>query len=322
MHSRRLSRSEILGRIKRMKSILILLHAIRVNQWIKNFSLYAAIIFTGRLFDPDLFVLTTIGFLIFSFLSSASYLFNDLLDAPLDRLHPTKKNRPIASGELSKSPAIVLFVFLAVSGLTTAYLVSLAFFLISLVFFAIHIIYSLWLKHHSLMDILSIASSFLLRVFAGEVITGLHIPIWLTFSVIFLSLFIASCKRRSELLVVGKTTRPALEHYRAQLLDFYNSTFATGAIIAYAMFTFLAQPPDFNPVIQDFLQFVFPQALGRKWLMVSTLPLIVVGIMRYAQLIYERLQGEAPERLVTTDKMLMTILALWGISVILFTYLL
>src|SRR3989344_974179 len=322
MHSRRLSRSEILGRIKRMKSILILLHAIRVNQWIKNFSLYAAIIFTGRLFDPDLFVLTTIGFLIFSFLSSASYLFNDLLDAPLDRLHPTKKNRPIASGELSKSPAIVLFVFLAVSGLTTAYLVSVAFFLISLVFFAIHIIYSLWLKHHSLMDILSIASSFLLRVFAGEVITGLHIPIWLTFSVIFVSLFIASCKRRAELLTVGKTSRPALEHYRAQLLDLYNSTFATAAIIAYAMFTFEAQTPSFNPVVNEFLQFVFPAALGRKWLMVSTLPLIIVGIMRYAQLIYEKRQGEAPEKLLATDKALLAVIGLWGLSVILFIYLL
>lgn len=302
--------------------VFTILRAIRVHQWIKNLSLFAAIIFTGNLFDPFFFVQTFYGFIVFCLLSSSSYLFNDMIDLPLDRIHPEKKNRPLASGTLSLKTAKVLFAVLAVGGIAGAFMLGYAFFLIALLFYTIHIFYSLLLKKHSLVDILSIASSFLLRVFAGEVLTGLHIPIWLTFSVIFVSLFIASCKRRAELLTGGKTTRPALEHYRAQLLDFYNSTFATGAIIAYAMFTFEAQSPNFNPVVNEFLQFVFPQALGRKWLMVSTLPLIIVAIMRYAQLIYERRMGEAPEKLLTTDKTLLVTIGLWGLSVILFIYVL
>lgn len=305
-----------------MKTVITLLHLIRVHQWIKNLSLYASIIFTGNLFKLDFLSIATIGFFIFCILSSASYVFNDLVDAPLDRKHPKKKFRPIASGEVTRTQAKIIFILLALSGLVGAFLLSTAFFLIVVVFFSIHIAYSLVLKKYALWDILSIASSFMLRIFAGEILTGLHIPIWLTFSVIFLSLFIASCKRRSELLTVGNTTtRPALEHYRAQLLDFYNSTFATGAIITYAMFTF-TEPVHFNSVIQDFLIFVFPAALGRKWLMVTTLPLIMVGIMRYAQLIYERELGEAPERLVTSDKILLGTVLLWGLSVVLFTYVL
>ncbi|MBI4130780.1 UbiA prenyltransferase family protein [Candidatus Roizmanbacteria bacterium] len=306
-----------------MNKLAGIIKVIRVNQWIKNLSLYAAIIFTANLFTPVFFLATTYGFFVFCALSSASYVFNDLVDAPYDRNHPRKRFRPIAMGTLSIQEAMIIFFILATLGLSVAYFLGIGFFLISTLFFLLHIGYTLWLKKHAILDIIAIASSFLTRVFAGEAITGLHIPIWLTFSVIFLSLFIASCKRRSELVAVGNKTRPALEHYRAQLLDFYNSTFATGTIITYAMFTFQAQAPDFNPLIHDFLLFVFPQALGRKWLMVSTLPLIVVGIMRYAQLIYEReAVGESPEKLVTTDKPLIATIALWGFSVILFTYIL
>lgn len=311
-----------------MKQIISLLNLIRVHQWIKNLSIYAPIIFTGKLLRPDSltvtphFFLATQGFFVLCALSSASYIFNDLHDAPLDRKHPQKHTRPIANGELSPTVAWVLFGLLTCGGLYYAFLLSFGFFFMCLIFFTIHITYTLWLKKYALWDILSIATSFMLRISAGEVLTGYHIPIMLTFCVIFLSLFIASCKRRSELIKVGEKTRPALEHYRAQLLDFYNSTFATGAIITYALFTFQAEPVNFNPLIQEFLEYVFPAALGRKWLMVTTLPLIIIGIMRYAQLIYERELGEAPERIVTSDKTLIAAVGLWGLSVILFMYVL
>lgn len=311
-----------------MKKLFAILKLVRVHQWIKNLSLFASVIFTGKLFRnqyftfSEFFELTILGFLVFCALSSASYIFNDIMDTSLDQKHPQKKLRPIASGAVTRTEAIILFVLFAAIGLYGAFLLKTSFFLISLLFFSIHIVYTLWLKRFALWDIVSIASSFMLRIFAGEVLTGLHIPIMLTFSVIFVSLFIASCKRRSELIKIGNQSRPALEHYRAQLLDFYNSTFATGTIITYALFTFEAEPVQFNPLIHDFLFYVFPAALGRKWLMVTTLPLIILGIMRYAQLIYERELGEAPERIVTSDKTLITIVGLWGISVILFTYIL
>jgi 4-hydroxybenzoate polyprenyltransferase len=311
-----------------MKKFRALLRLIRVHQWIKNLSLFASIIFTGKLFLnqyfilSDYFVLTVLGFFVFCILSSASYIFNDLVDVELDRKHPQKKLRPIASGIISIDEAKILFVVLAAAGLYGAFLLKPGFFFISLLFFTIHIAYTLKLKQFALWDIVSIASSFMIRIFAGEVLTGLHIPIMLTFSVIFISLFIASCKRRSELVLVGDKSRPALEHYRARLLDFYNSTFATGAIITYALFTFESAPVTFNPLIQDFLFYVFPAALGRKWLMVTTLPLVLIGVMRYAQLIYEGKMGEAPERILTSDKTLVAIVGLWGFSVILFTYIL
>jgi 4-hydroxybenzoate polyprenyltransferase len=306
-----------------MKKINDVIRLIRLNQWIKNLSLYAAIIFTGHLFDNEMFIISTAGFLVFCGLSSASYVFNDLVDVQFDRKHPQKKFRPIASGSVTKLEAQILYLILLTVGLFNAYLLGTGFFIISFMFILIHFGYTLWLKKHALFDIVLIASSFMIRVFAGETLTGLHIPIWLMFSVIFLSLFIASCKRRAELRNTGEKTRPALEHYRIQLLDFYNSTFATGTIVSYAMFTFLPAPEQFTPILNEFLEFVFPAAIGRKWLMVTTLPLVIVGIMRYAQLIYERITvGEAPERIVTSDKILIVTLGLWGLMVVLFTNLL
>lgn len=317
-----------------MSKVRAIIYLIRVHQWIKNLSLYASIIFSGKLFDlsyglpmgmpvlSEYFWLTTLGFIVFCLLSSASYVFNDINDIELDRKHPTKRYRPLASGKVTLNEARTLFIVLAVAGLLGAFLLKPGFFLISLIFFAIHISYTLWLKRFALWDILCIASSFMIRIFAGEVLTGLHIPIMLTFSVIFISLFIASCKRRSELVRVGNASRPALEQYRAQLLDFYNSTFATGTIITYALFSFEAEPIQFNSLIHDFLFYVFPAALGRKWLMVTTLPLVIIGIMRYAQLIYEGKMGEAPERIVTHDKTLIVTVGLWGLGVVLFTYVL
>lgn len=302
--------------------IYSILRLIRVKQWIKNVSLYAAIIFAGHLFDTEYFILTTKGFIIFCIISSASYIINDIVDAPLDRKHPIKKKRPIASGAVPVELGWILFIIFSLVSLAGAMTLGFAFFAITVLFYGLHLAYTLKFKQHAVLDILLIASSFLLRVFAGEVLTGLHIPIWLMFSVIFLSLFIASCKRRAELVHTGKSSRPALEHYRIQLLDFYNSTFATGTIIAYALFSFEVKTVYSNPIFNEFLQFTFPALVGRKWIMATTLPLIIIGIMRYAQLIYEGKEGEAPERIVTSDKILIGTIALWGFAVILFTYVL
>lgn len=308
---------------RKLFHLSIIFKALRPHQWIKNLSLYGAIIFSGNLFNLNLFWQATLGFLVFSALSSASYIFNDIIDEPFDKKHPVKKNRPIASGLLKKSTATEIAFILAFAGIAASFFVNIYFFIMSAVFLLLHIFYTLYFKKQALLDILLIASSFLIRIFSGQVATGLHLPIWLMFSVIFLSLFIASCKRRSELSAEGATTRPTLLQYRTQLLDFYNSTFATGTIVTYAMFTFQNPPPVFNRTVTEFLLFTFPQLIGRKWLMATTLPLVLIGIMRYAQLIYEREgSGEAPEKLVTSDKPLIWTIVAWGISIVLFTYIL
>lgn len=297
-----------------------LLVSLRPGQWIKNALVFTAIIFNGQLTDPDLFIKCLLGFFIFCLLSSASYLVNDLIDLHHDRLHPQKKYRPIANGALKPSTAIEVAILLSLAGLVFSLLLNYGLFLLGLAFIIIHILYSSILKKFAVIDILAIASSFIIRTFAGEVLTGFHVPIWLMMTVISLSLFIASGKRRSELILEGSKTRPTLLSYRTQLLDFYTSTFANATLIFYALFTFFTEPPQFSEPLTRFLLINFPKALGRKWLMAATIPFVIFGIMRYAQLIYEKQEGETPERLLTSDIPLSLTVIGWGIMVILIIY--
>lgn len=296
-----------------------LLAALRPYQWIKNLSVFAAIIFTGQLFNFPPLWRSFWGFITFCFLSSASYLFNDLVDAPLDKMHPIKKHRPIASGNLPKSLASEALILLSFLGLTLALTLSFSFFVTSLLFFLLHLFYSLYFKKHALLDILSISASFLIRVLSGEILTSLHVPVWLLLTTLFLALFIASAKRHAEFLHTGKKTRPALARYHEKLLDFYTSTFATATFFSYALFTFLEDPPQFNPNLNRFLIANFPYALGRKWMML-TIPFVLAGVMRYGQLIYERKEGEMPEKIITKDMPLLCVVLGWGIMVVLIIY--
>lgn len=301
----------------KLKPLII---ALRPNQWIKNLSLFASIIFTGQLFNPSLLLVSFLGFLVFNLLSSASYLLNDIVDLPYDRLHPDKRNRPLASGTVSVNSAVETMMFLSFIGLLASFFLSISFFFIAFLFFLLHGLYSFFLKKVAVLDILTIATSFFLRVFAGEVLTGFHLSIWLSLTVVFLSLFIASCKRRSELELEGEKTRPTLAHYHMRLLDFYTSTFATATILTYSLYSFLSSEPGaFQGPIGDVVATTFPVVIGRK-LMVLTIPFVLYGIMRYAQLIYEKPVGEQPETLVTQDKPLVVAILLWGITVVLIVY--
>lgn len=302
----------------RVSQLKYLAQATRPAQWVKNLSLYASIIFTGQLFNPSLFLITTLGFIVFCILSSASYLLNDIIDAPLDRLHPEKKKRPIASGGVSINVAFETLALLALLGLASAFILSPSFFIIASSFFLLHIAYSLYLKKVAVLDILAISLSFILRVLAGIILTGFYIPVWLLLTVLFLSLFIATSKRKSELELSGPSTRPSLDHYRERLLDFYASTFANSTMITYALFAYLEEPPHFSN-IKGLLSELTPNLLGRKWMMI-TIPFIIIGIMRYAQLIYEKQAGEKPEKLITSDIPLITSIVLWGITVIFIIY--
>ena len=298
-----------------------IIRALRPNQWIKNLILFAAIIFTGQLFNPYYFWLTTLGFFVFSALSSSSYLFNDIIDLKFDRLHPVKKNRPLASGTLPLNRAAELAFLLAFFGLIASILISISFFMVSLMFILLHVFYSLLFKKHAVYDIFGISLSFILRAYAGEMLTGFHMPIWLFLTILFVALFVAATKRHAELLRQGPKSRPALFQYRDKLLDSYTSMFGSASIIAYSLFTFLEEPPKFSTPIRQFLFDVFPGAIDRKW-MVITIPFILFGLMRYAQLAYEGLQAEQPEKIVTTDIPLIVAILCWGLTVISILYIL
>ena len=302
--------------LNQLKPLII---SLRLHQWIKNLAIFAAIIFSGQLFNANLFYSTVLGFVTLCLLSSASYLFNDIIDAPYDRLHPIKKSRPIACGNLKINTAFQCALFLLITSLILAFFLSNSFFVIVLIFATLHLAYSLILKKHALFDILSIATSFILRVYSGEVLTAYHIPIWLMLSVVFLSLFVASGKRLSELVKIGSKTRPVLVKYQEKLLDFYLSTFANATLLCYSLFAFTAQPPIFRDKIFQFLLSNYPKTLDRKWLM-ATIPFVILGIMRYAQMIYLNRTGEQPEKILISDRLLLLTILGWGITVITLVY--
>lgn len=190
-----------------------------------------------------------------------------------------------------------------------ANLISFPFVLILMLFFGLHLGYSFYIKNIMLLDILTIAAGFIIRVFAGEIATGYHINVWLLLTVISGSLFIVISKRRSELTLLSgwdggmpAKTRATLSHYSEKMLDVYISMFANSTWITYALYTFLAPAIILPARFANFLDVETLSALQeRKWLTL-TIPFVIYGIMRYLQLIYEKNEGESPEKILLSDR--------------------
>ncbi len=301
--------------------IITFLQTVRINQWVKNFVVFTGIIFSGKLLEPELFMRSFYAFVIFCLLSSTSYVLNDIIDYPYDRKHPVKRLRPIASGKISIPDATMIVFVLTLISLAASLFFSITFFLLSLAFILLHFFYSLYLKKHPVIDIFTISFSFMIRTFGGEVVTGYHIPIWLLLTIFFISLFMATVKRHAELVVQGRETRLALISYKEHLLDFLTTSFSTATIISYSFYTYFERLPTAHTVFTDFFSKIFPSFEARK-LMMITIPLVVYGIARYAQLLYEQEQGERPEKIITTDKPLVATIVLWATIMILFIYVL
>jgi len=298
-----------------------ILKAARPRQWLKNLALFSTIVFTGHLFEYTPLSLTIYAFIAFCLLSSSNYIFNDILDRDRDRKHPYKKFRPIASGRVPISVAWITSLLFLVVGLLISLSISPTFFLMAALFSTLEYTYSLFFKHISVIDILTITGAYFLRVYAGEAATGYHISIWLALAVLCLALFLAIGKRRAELTLIQRykgvptDTRLTLSNYSEKLLDTYTAMFANSTFISYAMYTFLVQPVKrgffWNLTTENSLP-------DRKWMMI-TIPFVLYGIMRYMQLIYEG-KGESPEKVVTADlPLLLTILA-WGATLLFVIY--
>ncbi len=297
----------------------------RPRQWIKNFALFAAPMFGGQLFSEDIFLKICMGFVAFCLLSSSTYVVNDLLDVQKDKLHPFKKMRPIASGHITTTQAIILFAILIALSLFISFQISIFFLLISILYLILQFSYSLLFKGLVVFDILFIATGYILRVLAGEVISGYHISVWLLLTTVSLSLFLAVGKRRSELTLLRNQTgahianvRKSLSHYSDNLLDAYSMMFATTTLIFYAMFTFLESTRNVS-LPEILLPEFLPDYLRRKWLMITILP-VIYGVMRYLQDIYEKSEGESPDRVLLSDKALLAAVILWGSLVIFIIY--
>lgn len=309
-----------------MKIAFDIFRLLRPRQWIKNFAIFAAVLFAGELFNFDILKNVLIGFLSFCSLSSATYIVNDIFDVKKDKLHPFKKYRPLASGDISINLATSIAIALILFSFILAKSVTPAFFLLVLIYLLIQFLYSSYLKTIAVIDILAIATGYILRVYAGEFASGYHISVWLLLTTISISLFLAIGKRRSELTLVSKntdinisSTRKSLSNYSERLLDVYLSIFATSTFITYSLFTFLENPTglkiSLNLLMPDFL----PTFFQRKWLMITIIP-VVYGLMRYLQDIYEKNEGESPEKVLLSDKPLLITVMLWAFLVIFILY--
>jgi 4-hydroxybenzoate polyprenyltransferase len=298
----------------------------RPRQWLKNVLVFATILFTGQLFNPVAFTSVFLAFVVFCGLSSAIYIINDIVDREKDRLHPFKRFRPIAHGDISTGYALIVFALLTTGSFALSLLIDPAFVFICCVYMILQLSYSMWIKHIEILDILALAAGYMLRVFAGEVVSDYHISVWLILTTVAISLFVAVGKRRSELTLIShfpakqiEATRRTLSHYSERLLDVYASIFATATFVFYSLFTFQEAPQGFRINNAFLLPEFLPDFLNRKWLMVTILP-VVYGLLRYLQDIYERHEGESPEKVLLSDRPLLAAVIIWAMLVILIIY--
>lgn len=290
----------------------------RPVHWVKNFSLFAALLFTGGLFTRALFLRVFEGFLIFNLVTSSAYIFNDILDMKRDRLHPIKKNRPLAKGTVSPDIALFLFLFLALLALFLANQLSYFFFLVTAVYLLLQIAYSLALKHIAIIDILVIAAGFVLRVYAGAFVIDAHLSVWFLLCAISIALFLAAGKRRAELgIVTGSGTRKSLSHYHRELLNSYVTMFGNAAWMSWALFTFFESPRVAMPIWLFLAELSKATTINK--LLMATIPVTIFGIMRYESLIFAE-KTEAPEKLLLTDWPLIFSVVLWVVMVVWILY--
>lgn len=284
-----------------------LIKTMRIRQWTKNGFIFFGLIFDKQLFMVEPFLRTVTGFFLFCLVSSAVYLFNDIADVEADRNHPEKKYRPIASGKLPVNVALLTGLVLTAIAIPLGYLLSPVFALILAVYLGNNVLYSRWLKHVSILDVLIISSGFVLRVAAGvALITVERFSPWLYMITILFSLYIGLGKRRAEmnLLAEGATThRKVFDGYTIPLLDQYITIVSGMTIVAYSLYTFSA--PN----------------LPENHAMMLTIPFVVYGIFRYLQLIQTGHAAGAPDEVALKDRPLQFTVLLWGLAVIAIFYL-
>ena len=298
----------------------------RPRQLLKNLALFAALIFEGEFFNGEKFLTVAFGFLIFSVVTSAIYIINDLIDIERDRVHPFKSKRPIAAGRVKPSVAFAAALGLLAAAIFVSSQFSPFFTFAVSSYTILQILYSLFLRSVILLDVMAIAGGFLLRIYAGAVLIDAHVTIWFILTVASLALFLAIGKRRSERTLLLATehhdlaTRKILLHYPESLLDSLTVMFATATWFSYTMFTFLQQPPSAAPQVLVLFGDYLPRTfLASKWLMASV-PFVIYGVMRYLFVIYEKKEGESPERVLLSDIPLLLSVVFWAAIIFVVIY--
>jgi 4-hydroxybenzoate polyprenyltransferase len=286
-----------------MRAILV---SLRPRQWVKNFFVFAGLVFAQQLFSPAAWVALA-AFAVFCALSGAIYLLNDVADRERDRLHPQKRMRPIASGVLPVARAVAIAAILLAAGLGAAWRIGPAFALAALAYVILLGAYSAWLKHVVIADVLAVALGFVLRAVAGALAIGVAISGWLIICTLQIALFLALGKRRHEYISLGEGAvrhRPILAEYSAGLLDQMIAVVTASAVTAYALYT------------------MSPETVAKfhTQLLPATLPFVLYGIFRYLYLIYRRQLGGNPSELFLNDRALLLNSVCWMLAIVLIIY--
>jgi 4-hydroxybenzoate polyprenyltransferase len=288
--------------------LVSLIKTMRPRQWTKNIVIFAPLIFDVKLFQLRYLAQTVAGFVLLCLMSGTVYIINDLADIEKDRQHPKKRNRPLASGQLKPTVATVAAIVALLAVLPVGFLLHPVFGGILTLYLLSQIAYSFWLKNIVIIDVMLIASGFLLRVAGGvPLVDAQRFSPWLYVCMTLLALLIGFGKRRHELVLLKQDAnmhRQSLEEYNLPLLDHVISIVTASTLLAYALYTFSAEglPPNHT--------------------MMLTIPFVLYAIFRYLYLVHVNELGGAPEEIALSDRPLQVTFILWGLSVVIVMYLL
>jgi 4-hydroxybenzoate polyprenyltransferase len=278
----------------------------RPAQWTKNGFIFVPLVFDEKLFQIEPLSRTIIGFVMLCLISGTVYLINDLVDVEKDRQHPTKRNRPLPSGQLSKSVAILAAVLIPAAVLPLGFLLDVAFGLILTGYLILQITYSFWLKNVVIVDVMVIAAGFVLRVAAGvPLVEAERFSPWLYLFTTQLALFLALGKRRQEIALLksqASNARAILDHYSLPFVDEMMAVVTASTVMTYALYTFSA--PN----------------LPENHTMMLTIPFVIYGIFRYLYVIHIQGNGGAPDEVLLTDRPLQVAVGLFGLAVVIILY--
>lgn len=279
---------------------------LRINQWIKNIILFAALVFGKKIFDEFLVLKSILGFLCFSLIASSQYVFNDYLDKEQDALHPEKKFRPFAAKKIDPGFALFLTCIILSISLITSYKLSLAFFSLSFFYLGFNLLYSKFLKHIVILDVMSISIGFVIRAIAGAVLVGVNFSSWLILCTFMLALFWGFSKRRGEILLLKNASehRKILEEYSPEFLNLMMAISSTVTLLSYIMYT-MSQNTISN--------------LGTDKLFL-TIPIVTYAIFRSLYIIYIKNMGHNPTKAIATDISVLISGIIWLILVSLILY--
>jgi len=279
----------------------------RPTQWLKNGLLLAALIFSAEIRSTTKLSTALMAMALFCLLSSAVYTFNDLFDREQDKRHPLKKERPIASGQVPPNLAVAMVLILLSAGLIGAWTVNFEFFIVAVLFVVLNFMYTIWLKNIVIVDVMSVAISFVMRALAGAYAIAVPASKWMLINTLFLALFLGFGKRRHELVLLDADAtahRRILGRYSPYLLDQLISLVTASVVVMYMLYTFSTE---------------VTSKLGADNLYL-TIPFVVYGIFRYLYLIHKEERGGSPTEVLISDMPILISVVLWIITLILLLY--